>query len=346
MNNLFIETRDPLFGVIVFFALIFVITFFGYWWGRYKAKDDHKYLDDFVKDLNSLPSEDELKKLIYAGNISSDSWFLLASSYIQQGNYEKSIEIYRSIIEVEREPSARKKTLILLGQAYLKAGFLERSKEIFLKILKHEPRTPEALHSLLLVYDRLKEYKKALDVLEPLHEQNEDIEHEKNYLECAYLLQRHDIDNDKKAEILIAIYTQTQNFSYLIFEYLFRVNSTLAWKHLKECDYERLCDILWYLDDEKLPIQTISSHLYLRELFTARGTIDLANTSQYFEFDVLIKLKLVKQEGATLQFEYLCTKCKHIFPFSFHRCPNCHCSDTLMPEMILCKDSFEENYNF
>ncbi|MEA2112255.1 MAG: tetratricopeptide repeat protein [Campylobacterota bacterium] len=346
MNNLFIETRDPLFGVIVFFALIFVVTFFSYWWGRYRAKDDHRYLDNFIKDLNTVPSENEIKELIHTGNISSSSWFLLASSYIQQGNYEKSIEIYKSIIEAEKEPSKRKKTLILLGQTYLKAGFLERSKEVFLKILKHEPRTPEALYSLLLVYDRLKEYKKALDVLEPLHELDENIEHETLYLECAYLLQRNDIQNNKKIESLLTLYKKHQKFTYLIFEYLFKIDSQMAWEHLRSSDYKRLSDLLWYLDDEKISMEAISSHSYLRELFSARGVVDLANDSEHFELDVLIKLNHAKEKGATLQFEYLCKNCKHIFPFAFHRCPNCHNTDTLIPEMLLSKDSFEENYNF
>ncbi len=346
MNTLFIETRDPLFGIIVFFALIFVITFFSYWWGRYKAKDDHKYLDDFIKDFNNLPTQDELKNLIYSGNIAASSWYLLASSYQQQGNYEKSIEIYRAIIEVEKESSARKKTMILLGQTYLKAGFLERSKEIFLKILKHEPRTPEALHSLLLVYDRLKEYKKALDVLEPLDELNEDIEQERLYLECAYLLGCHDIDTDKKTAQLLTLYKEHHKFTYLIFEYLFRVDSTLAWQHLKSSDYERVSDLLWYLDPAKLSDEQITSQRYLRDLFTARGISDLSHESHCFELDVLIKLHHAREKGVTLQFEYLCGECKNIFPFAFHRCPNCHTADTIIPEMQLTKDSFEKNYNF
>jgi lipopolysaccharide biosynthesis regulator YciM len=346
LNNLFIETRDPLFGVIVFFALIFVITFFSYWWGRYKAKDDHKYLDDFVKDFNDLPHQDELKNLIYSGNITANSWYLLASSYQQQGNYEKSIEIYRAIIEVEKESSARKKTMILLGQTYLKAGFLERSKEIFLKILKYEPRTPDALYSLLLVYDRLKEYKKALDVLEPLYELNEDIEHERLYLECIYMLTRNDLSDEEKSDTLLTLYEAHHKFSYLIFEYLFRVNSTLAWKHLKSSDYERVSDILWYLDSKQLSNEVITSHPYLRDLFGARGIINLVQESDYFELDVLIKLHQADKKGVTLQFEYLCSECKNIFPFAFHRCPNCHTTDTIIPEMLLRKDSFEKNYNF
>ncbi len=346
MNNLYIETRDPLFGIIVFFTLIFIITFFSYWWGRYKAKDDHKYLDDFIKDLNTVPSEDEIKKIIHAGNISNKSWLILAHSYIQQGYYEKAIEIYQSIIEAEKDLLEQKSAMILLGKAYFKAGFLERSKEVFLKILKHTPRTPEALYSLLLVYDRLKEYKKALDVLEPLNELDQDIENEKLYLECAYLLQRSDVSNEEKSKQLLYIYKNCSHLSYFVFEYLFKIDSNSAWEHLQSKQYKRLSDILWSLPHEKLSMETITSSEYLRELFSAKGAIDLANTSQIFELDILIKLQHANETGATLQFEYLCQKCKHIFPFAFHRCPNCHSIDSVMPEMILTKDVFEENYTF
>ncbi len=346
MNNLYIETRDPLFGIIVFFALIFVITFFSYWWGRYKAKDDTKYLDRFIKDLNTPPSDDEIKTIIHEGNISNRSWLILAQSYIQQGYYEKAIEIYHTLLEIEKNTQQQQNTAMLLAQAYFKAGFLERAKEIFLKILKHAPRTPNALYSLLLVYDRLKEYKKALEVLEPLHELEQDIEHEKQYLECVYLLQCLDITHEEKSQKLLHIYRQNAQLCYLVFEYLFRTDHLLAWEHLNDSDYARISDILWYLPQEKLLAETISSHAYLRELFSAKGTFELAASSDIFELDILIKLHQSGHAGARLQFEYLCHKCKHVFPFAFQRCPNCHCIDSVMPQMLLTKESCEENYTF
>jgi len=346
LNNLYIETRDPLFGIIVFFALIFVITFFSYWWGRYKARDDTKYLDRFVKDLNTVPSDDAMKKIIYEGNIPSQSWLILAQSYIQQGDYEKAVEIYQSTLEVEKDTRQQQHTAILLGQAYFKAGFLERSKEVFLKILKHAPRTPRALYALLLVYDRLKAYPKALEVLEPLQELNETITNEKRYLECAYLLQRHDVTPEEKNHKLLNIYTQSGSLCYMIFDHLFRADSALAWQHLNHSDYTRISDILWQLPAEKYSMAHIDSDAYLRELFTAKGSLDLTHSSPVFELDILIKLYHSNNTGATLQFEYLCQKCKHAFPFSFHRCPNCYDIDTIMPQMLLTKDTFEENYAF
>jgi len=346
LNNLYIETRDPLFGIIVFFALIFVITFFSYWWGRYKAKDDSKYLDNFIKDLSTIPSDGEIKTIIYDGTVSNRSWLILAQSYIQQGHYDKAIEIYQSILEVEKDTLQQQSIAILLGQAYFKAGFLERSKEVFLKVLKHAPRTPNALYSLILVYDRLKEYKKALDVLEPLHELDEDIAHEKRYLECAYLLQRNDVTPTQKSQKLLDIYTQSGSLGYMIFEYLFQTDTALAWKSLKQSDAARISDILWHLPHEKLSMEVLTGDAYLRELFSAKGTVTLADSSTIFELDILIKLQRSHHQGACLQFEYLCHKCKHVFPFSFHRCPHCHCIDSIIPQMMLTKDHFEENYTF
>jgi len=93
MNPFFIEFRDPLFGLIVFFALIFIITFFSYWWGRYKNKEDIKNLDIFLKQFRSPPSHNELKVLICKNEFSKNAWLLLADAYSKNGAYEKSIEI-------------------------------------------------------------------------------------------------------------------------------------------------------------------------------------------------------------------------------------------------------------
>ena len=80
MNTLFIEYRDPLFGIIVFFVLIFVIALFSYWWGRFKTKDDHRHLDRFLRQFKTPPSQTEIKELIFSSKISIKSWLLLADS--------------------------------------------------------------------------------------------------------------------------------------------------------------------------------------------------------------------------------------------------------------------------
>jgi tetratricopeptide (TPR) repeat protein len=346
MDMFFIEFRDPLFSIIVFFAIIFIITFFSYWWGRYKRTQDSRHLDKFLKQFRTLPSKDELQVLISSGEISLKSWLLLANSYYKNGEYEKSIEIYNEILNVDN--SNAKETMFLLGKTYFKAGFLERSKQIFLEILKSSPRTPQALHYLLLVYEYMKDYNAALEVLEPLDELDEDITLERAYLEALTTLNSQKMTESEKVERLLEIYHANHYLTYLIFEYIFRVDAKTAWKNLDISKSELLTEVLWQCDAKELNLDIISKNSFLRELYSARGDLHLSDRSTIFEFDLLIKLD--ESANATLSFEYICTQCKSTSPFAFSRCSACHAIDTAQVEWSLSrdysKDFSEENNSF
>lgn len=344
MNNLYVEFRDPLFGVIVFFVLVFVIAFFSYWWGRFKSKEQQRHLEAMMAQFHTLPTSEELSALMANRHIPQKSWLLLAQAYILNGDYERAIEIYQSLSEHQRDPKERLETLFLLGHTYFKAGFLERSKSIFLQILKRQPRSPKALHFLLMVYEQLKDYDKALEVLEPLDELGEEGHCERYYLECAALLQNPKRTPKEKCTKLIAFYELHPTLSYMVFEYLFRHDAALAWKHLDQSVVERISDILWHLNEDQLDLDIIAKNRYLRELYSAKGVVVLAEGSSVFELDVLIRLQ--KGHNATLQFEYLCRECKHLFPFAFHRCPNCYAIDSVTSEPLLAKETREENFAF
>jgi tetratricopeptide (TPR) repeat protein len=324
-----------------------MITLFSYWYSKYKNYEDSKYLDKFLKQFRALPTEDDLKVLISSGELSEKSWMLLASSYYKNGDYEKSIEIYNELLSVQKSTKV-KETMFLLGKTYFKAGFLQRSKQIFLEILKHSPRTPHALKYLLLVYEYMRDFSSAKDVLEPLDELDNDIAKDENYLNVLIVLNDETINDELKAKKLLDIYEQTDQLFYMIFEYLFRVDAVLAWRYFDSSKSELLLDVLWGLEYEKLNFDIISSNGYLRELYSARGDVDLADESSIFEFDLLIKLK--NKANATLSFEYICHECKSTFPFSFNRCTHCHSIDTQRIEWSLCKDYFkdfsEENNSF
>lgn len=347
MNNFFLDFRDPLFGLILFFVIIFVITLSSYWWGRYKNQEDSKQLDKFLDGFRSLPTQDELGILIKSKELSEKSWLLLADAYYKNGDYEKSIEIYNEILKTFENINS-KDTLFLLGRTYFKAGFLERSKQIFLEILKRSPRTPQALEYLLLVYENLRDYKGALDVLEPLETLGIDVTKEYNYLKALQILHNSTLLNEQKAQQLLEIYIQTKRFTYLIFEFLFRVDPQLAWKHLPKGKPEYVSDLLWYLPLKDMNLDIISKNKYLWEFYSARGDIALCSGSDIFELDVLIQLQ--GKAKATLNFEYVCDTCKHSYPFAFHRCTNCHGIDTLRVEFNLTKDNYrnfsEENNSF
>lgn len=346
MNSLFIEFRDPLFGIIIFFSLIFVIALFSYWWGRFKRKEDSRYLNSFLDVFNSAPTERELKSLINTNAISDKAALIMAQTFYQNGDYEKCIEIYLIMLEMQKDPNEKKEVLYLLGQTYFKAGFLERAQEIFLQILKQFPRTPKALRYLLIIYEKMHQFDKALEILEPLDELGVDNTKDRIYLQAVSIIRSAKYGVDEKAHLLLELYQKHHLLSYLIFEYLFRFTPALAWKNLDPGQAERIVDILWNAREAEANLDIITSNSYLRELFSAKGTALLAQESTVFEFDVLIKLNRADQSGATLQFDYLCGECKQIYPFSFHRCPNCHSIDSVVTEALLTKDHFEANNSF
>ncbi len=347
MNTFFIEFRDPLFSIIIFFALIFIITFFSYWWGRYKRKEDYRHLDNFLKQFRSLPSQKELKGLITKGELPEKSWLLLAHSYYKSGDYEKSIEIYNELLKVGDKSNYRE-TLFLLGRTYFRAGFLERAKNIFLEILKNNPRTPQALTYLLLVYEYMKDYKSALEVLDSLDELKKDILSDSAYIKSLAIINDFHMPTDAKIENLLEIYKHTYQLTYLVYEYLFRVDPKVAWENFNSANAHQLSDVFWRLKSEDLDLDIIEQNGYLRELYTARGDVALATKSSVFELDILINLK--QECCATLSFEYVCSNCKQLYPFAFTRCSSCHSINTQSIELLLSKNYYrdfsEENNSF
>jgi len=343
MDTFFIEFRDPLFGVVVFFILLFILSFLSYWWGRYKAAREHRDLESFLGKFESIGEGAKLTEQVQTNSLSSESWLLLAQSFEHQGNYEKSVEIYHALLSKNRDPLFQKDALLLLGKSFFKAGFLERSRQTFLQILNNSPRTPQALHFLGLIYEQLQQYDKALEVMESLYELSPDTVNEKLYLECRILIGDHRIALDEKADKLVELYETHRHMGYMIFEWLFTYRPLLGWNHFDQSMSERLSDVLWRIGDENLDLDIIASNTFLRELFTAKGSVDLATGSSIFELDTLIALRRCGEMKATLQFEYTCDKCKQISFLPFHRCPHCHAIDSVQSIMNLSKERFEEN---
>jgi len=335
MNTFYIEFRDPLFGIIIFFVLVFIITISSYWWTKYSNREKTKSLDKFLKDLKQTPLAQEMHDLISAGNLSIKSWMLLGSLYSKNGDFEKSIDIYNELLKVD-DGSNTRELMYLLGRTYFKAGFLERAKQIFLNILKNNPRTPEALRYLLLVYEYMRDYDSAFEVLEPLDELKNNVVLDAHYLRAMQLINNSLIDLDTKNKKLIDIYKQDGDLTYMVFEHIFRVDSALAWKYFDGSKSELLVDILWSLSPDKLDLDIISKNSFLKELYSARGDIKAVTKSSIFELDVLINLQ--DRSNATLSFEYICDSCKQVFPFAFHRCSSCHAIDTIRVEFSLVKD--------
>jgi tetratricopeptide (TPR) repeat protein len=346
MDTFFIESRDPLFGIIIFFLLLFLLSFMSYWWGRRKSITQHKAMERFLTTFTQPSTEATIVSQIHENATTNETWLSLASGFEHQGNFEKSTEIYHALLTKNNDTLVQKEVLLKLGHSYFKAGFLERSRQSFLQVLQHHPRTPYALEHLILIYEQLQHYDKALEVVESLIEIEGGRMVEKLYLQARNLLTTPKLSIDEKATFLLSIYTQHAQLGYLVFEYLFTHRPTLAWSHFDHALAPRLGDILWRLPVESLDLDIIALNGFLRELFSARGSCDLAQSSSVFELDVLIALQHTRTTKATLQFEYVCKECHQISFLPFHRCPTCHAIDSIDTLMSLAKERYEENNSF
>jgi tetratricopeptide (TPR) repeat protein len=346
MDTFFISFRDPLFGVIVFFVLLFILSFISYWWGRRKSSNESKEIEIFLGKFDTTQSDTTITSQVHQNAITNETWLLLASGFEHQGNFEKSIEIYHALLSKQSDKIVQKEVLLKLGKDYFKAGFLERSRQSFLQVLQNHPRTPAALHHLILIYEQLQQYKNALETVESLIEIQGSSGCEKLYLEARQMLANPKISIDEKASFLVNLYTQHAHLGYLVFEYLFTYRPTLAWKHFDQSLSVRLADILWRIPSENLDFDIIARNGFLRELFSAKGVCELSQSSAIFELDILMTLHRCGNAKATLQFEYVCGECHQISFLPFHRCPTCHAIDSIESIMSLTKERFEDNNSF
>ena len=333
MHSLFIEFHDPLFSILILFWIIFTISLFSYWWGRYRKREDYRYLDRFLEQFHTLPPKEDLRALVRQGGLSVRSWLFLADAYARSGEYERAIEIYSEILRLESVAQERREIMFLLGKTYFKAGFLGRSRDVFLEILKKSPRTPQVLRYLVLVYEYMRDYQAALEVLEPLDLLGEDIAKERCYLELLALLQDPNINTQRRKEEVLAHYKRYRMFDRMVFEYLFSIDAKLAWESIELDRVELLADILWQLDRELIDLDIIARSEFLKELYSARGYVKEAKGSKIFELDLLIRLP--QDAAATIGFEYICKECKMLFPIGFHRCSNCHALQSVALEYTL-----------
>ncbi len=346
MDTFFIESRDPLFGIIIFFLLLFLLSFMSYVWGRRKSVLQHKAMERFLRTFTQPSTEVAMVSQIHENATTNETWLALAAGFEHQGNFEKSTEIYHALLTKNNDTLVQKEVLLKMGRSYFKAGFLERSRQSFLQVLQHYPRTPYALEHLILIYEHLQHYDHALEVVESLIEIEGGRRIEKRYLQARECITNPKLSIDEKAAFLLSLYTQHAQLGYLVFEYLFTYRPALAWRHFDHALAPRLVDVLWRLPVENLDLDIIALNGFLRELFSARGSCDLAQSSSVFELDVLIALQHTRTTKATLQCEYVCKECHQISFLPFHRCPTCHAIDSIDTLMSLTKERYEENHSF
>ena len=345
MDNIVLEYRDPLFGIIILFLFIFLVSFFTYSYSLYKERVARKDYRKLYKrfELGKLKEEDYVH-LYKTYNLPFDSILLLANSFLHKGDYNKAISVYLTLLEHVSDRVKKEELLELLGKTYFKGGFLQRSKDIFLRILKFSPRNKEALNYLLLVYEKLKDFKNAKDLISSLEELGKDVSKDRIYLDSLIIINDSILSYEKKSNLLYEIYKNNPIIQRVFISYLLKYNKHFFWENIEKFDCRLAADLMWYLNFEDIDFNKVLENHFLNELYNAKGYLKTLEHSENFDLDILILINNHQHKiNATLNFEFICNTCKHTHPIFDTRCPNCHEILSLDVKYHITKGYYETN---
>ncbi len=345
MDALLINYRDPLFAVLLIAGMVFVIAFVSYWWGVYVKSSKSRRLQRFLHRFETHGVKKSLESMPYSPAI-TQPLVLLAKAYEKSGEYNSAIEIGLYLLKHCKDEALTYELMELVGTTYMHAGFLERARTIFLQILKSNPRNRKVLNDLMVVYERLQDFKRAKEVIEPLETMGVDVESLKLYLELKIVLTDSLLEHEQKVRKIVSLYEKHGKYERIVFEYLLKNEPGRAWEMIKEEDIERMIDIFWFLPASYLDYDKIKESPKLSALYGARGDIERFRPVGWFLIDMLGHLRKTGFDRATLQFAYLCRKCKQQFPVPFERCPRCLALDSVVVEREITKAESETGYNF
>ena len=347
MDNILPAYNDPLFSILVIIILILIVAISSFVMGSFKEKKKHNTLNDFLKEFNQKEHLLEIEDMPFEPTLIKPL-SLLAEAFSNQGEYQKSINLYLYLIEHINDFSDKEKILEQLGSTYLKAGFLKRAESIFLQILHKYPRNIRTLYNLGVVYELLHEHDKALNTLIPLNILEEDTSSLEAHIKLNKLLDNKQLSNEEKVQKLKAL-LENEHYAYRrVIQALFTLDLEVAWNSIQPNKIDSIVDILWFLPSSNLNLDIISSSETLLAIYLAKGYIkaqERTPKSNIFAIDTIISVKQTGSDNIDLVFNYGCRKCKQHFPISFTRCPKCYAIDSIQIKETLAEKKEQTGYS-
>ncbi len=170
------------------FLLLPIAALYGWYMGQRSAKKDqesiqNKFSRDYVTGLNFLLSNQQekavdlflsmLQKQESENNISTESQFeaglTLGNLFRSRGEIDRALRIHQSIdsspdYSLEQKMLAKKQ----LAKDFMAAGFYDRAENYYIMLLDEPDYAVNSLVELAVIYQRTKEWKKAINVSEKL----------------------------------------------------------------------------------------------------------------------------------------------------------------------------------
>jgi len=340
LDFLSLDYRDPLYGIILLVVIVFIVKVSDYWAKYFKSKDDERDIQKFIKVYENTSDQDEYKSMILKQDLPLESIILMAMTYDKTGEYEKSIDIYSTLLQNVKDTKERKNILTLLGKSYYKAGFLYKSRDIFLTALKIHPNNTEALTYLVSIYESLREYDEAIEVLDVLENISGDMGEKKLYFKVLSILNSN-LDKQSKIDEVIKLGIDKKIVQRKLLEFATLNKINLQTDILEKFDFESVIDIIWDYDGEMFSEEFIKNNELLSEIYTIKGRGEYADESKNFELNTLIKLKKLGDNSADISFTYSCKNCKNLFPLYFYRCPVCKNINSAVVDTSLTRREYE-----
>ncbi len=316
--------NDPIISILLLLGTIFVVSVLSYGYSIWKQERRQKELLGFIQSFDSSECALDTQSMEFEPSMKKPL-FLLAVAYERSGEYSKAINLYLYLLKHTSDSSL----LRHLAKSYQKAGFLQRAVDIYIEILSMTPRDKESLYRLEFIYEHLREFKRANEILEVLEAQGEDIDRLKEHLMLQNITKSH-MQNDEKITKLVELINSSSS-SWAPLRELFRVDAKLAWRHFSNKDYKKLVDILWKLESWQIDLDIIKEHREVAKMYYAKGYLaedflqkTADESSEFFAIDLIADARDSGNRLAEATFKYSCLKCKSSSPLSFFRCPNCH----------------------
>ncbi len=162
---------------------------------------------DYFKGLNFLLNEqpdkaiDVFIQMLEVDSETVETHLALGNLFRRRGEVDRAIRIHQNLIaRPTLQPEHRAQALLELGQDYMRAGLYDRAESLFQELTESNLHREQALASLLLIYEREKEWDKSLKISNKLESiTGEQLNNQRAHYYCELADEAHDSGDQKLA---------------------------------------------------------------------------------------------------------------------------------------------------